>query len=127
MRSNDNCGASGSMPPKATFAARTVQEKRGRNCRPYQVDRDRSGPKPTIRIGHHKTGAIIDHRVEADGVAFYADAEEALAKLPPGYQWSFANLKTGTPSRSRSTACNTSFSACVNVTGEVDYVEALAH
>src|SRR4029077_16360631 len=30
-----------------------------------------------------------------------------------GYQWSFVSLKTGTPSRSRSAPCNTSFSACV--------------
>lgn len=38
--------------------------------------------KPTIRVEHHKTGAIIDHPLEADGVKFYADAEEVLAKLP---------------------------------------------
>jgi hypothetical protein len=38
--------------------------------------------KPTIRIEHHKTGAIVDHPLEADGVQFYADAEEVLAKLP---------------------------------------------
>jgi hypothetical protein len=44
---------------------------------------------------HHKTGAIIVYPLEADGVKFYADAEEALAKLPAGYQWSFASLKTG--------------------------------
>jgi integrase len=41
----------------------------------------RSG-KPTIRVEHHKTGAIIDHPLEADGVKFYADAEQVLAKLP---------------------------------------------
>ena len=33
------------------------------------------------------------------------------AKLPAGYQWSFASLETRTPSRSRS--CNTAFGACV--------------
>jgi integrase len=38
--------------------------------------------KPTIRVEHHKTGAIIDHPLEADSVKFYADAEEVLAKLP---------------------------------------------
>lgn len=38
--------------------------------------------KPTIRIEHHKTGAIIDHPLESDGVKFYAEAEEILAKLP---------------------------------------------
>jgi hypothetical protein len=38
--------------------------------------------KPTIRVEHHKTGAIIDHPLEAEGEKFYADAEEVLAKLP---------------------------------------------
>ena len=57
-------------------------------------------------------GAIIDYPLEADVIKFYADAEEVLAKLPAGYQWFFASLKTGTPSRSRSAACNTSFIAC---------------
>jgi integrase len=38
--------------------------------------------KPTIRVEHHKTGAIVDHPLEADGEKFYADAEEVLAKLP---------------------------------------------
>jgi integrase len=38
--------------------------------------------KPTIRIEHHKTGATVDHPLEADGEKFYADAEEVLAKLP---------------------------------------------
>jgi hypothetical protein len=61
-----------------------------RDCRPYEVDRDRSGP---IRIEHGKTGAIIDYPLEADGVKFYADAEEVLAKLPARYQWSFASLR----------------------------------
>jgi hypothetical protein len=46
----------------------------------------RSGPKPTIRIEHHKTGAVIDHPLEeklADGaiVKFYDEAESILAKL----------------------------------------------
>jgi hypothetical protein len=46
----------------------------------------RSGPKPTIRIEHHKTGAVIDHPLEErlpDGstVRFYEDAEAVLAKL----------------------------------------------
>src|SRR4030088_313964 len=46
----------------------------------------RTGPKPTIRIEHHKTGAVIDHPLEerlADGttVRFYDDAEAVLAKL----------------------------------------------
>jgi hypothetical protein len=38
--------------------------------------------KPTIRVEHHKTGATVDHPLEADGVRFYADAEEVLARLP---------------------------------------------
>jgi hypothetical protein len=47
----------------------------------------RSGPKPTIRIEHHKTGAIVNHPLEErleDGsvVEFYADAEEVLSHLP---------------------------------------------
>ena len=46
----------------------------------------RTGPKPTIRIEHHKTGAVIDHPLEErvpDGsiVKFYDDAEVVLAKL----------------------------------------------
>ena len=46
----------------------------------------RIGPKPTIRIEHHKTGAVIDHPLEEvlpDGtvVRFYEDAERILAKL----------------------------------------------
>jgi integrase len=42
--------------------------------------------KPTIRVEHHKTGAIVDHPLEElkDGTItkFYAEAEEILAKLP---------------------------------------------
>jgi len=41
----------------------------------------RTGPKPTIRIEHHKTGEIVDHPLEDDGVRFYEDAEEVLARL----------------------------------------------
>jgi hypothetical protein len=46
----------------------------------------RTGPKPTIRIEHHKTGAVIDHPLEetlADGtvVKFYEEAEGILSKL----------------------------------------------
>jgi hypothetical protein len=41
----------------------------------------RTGPKPTIRIEHHKTGEIVDHPLEADGVKFYEEAEEVLARL----------------------------------------------
>ena len=46
----------------------------------------RTGPKPTIRIEHHKTGAVIDHPLEerltnGDIVKFYEDAEVVLAKL----------------------------------------------
>ncbi|MGL3214243.1 hypothetical protein [Bradyrhizobium sp. BR 1433] len=47
----------------------------------------RTGSKPTIRIEHHKTGAVIDHPLEerlASGeiVRFYEEAEGVLAKLP---------------------------------------------
>jgi integrase len=43
--------------------------------------------KPTIRIEHHKTGAIIDHPLEEklpDGtvIKFYEEAEEVVAHLP---------------------------------------------
>jgi hypothetical protein len=46
----------------------------------------RSGPKPTIRIEHHKTGAVVDHPLEerlqsGEVVRFYEDAEEVLAQL----------------------------------------------
>src|SRR5262245_24713602 len=41
----------------------------------------RTGPKPTIRIEHHKTGEIVDHPLEADGVKFYEEAEEVLSRL----------------------------------------------
>jgi hypothetical protein len=41
----------------------------------------RTGPKPTIRIEHHKTGAVIDHPLEHEDVKFYADAEDVLGKL----------------------------------------------
>ena len=35
----------------------------------------RTGPKPTIRIEHHKTGEIVDHPLEDDDVKFYEEAE----------------------------------------------------
>jgi hypothetical protein len=46
----------------------------------------RTGPKPTIRIEHHKTGAVIDHPLEEKPlkgpvVKFYEEAEAVLAKL----------------------------------------------
>lgn len=46
----------------------------------------RAGPKPTIRIEHHKTGAVIDHPLEEklpDGtvIKFYEDAEAVLSRL----------------------------------------------
>lgn len=46
----------------------------------------RTGPKPTIRIEHHKTGAVVDHPLEerlqtGEVVKFYEDAEEVLAAL----------------------------------------------
>jgi integrase len=42
----------------------------------------RTGPKPTIRIEHHKTGEVVDHPLEEDGVRFYEEAEEILSRLP---------------------------------------------
>jgi hypothetical protein len=46
----------------------------------------RTGPKPTIQIEHHKTGAIVNHPLEeklegGSVVKFYADAEEVLSRL----------------------------------------------
>jgi len=42
----------------------------------------RTGPKPTIRVEHHKTGEVVDHPLEADGVKFYEEAEDVLSHLP---------------------------------------------
>ena len=47
----------------------------------------RSGPKPSIRVYHHKTGEVVDHPLEEilpDGstTKFYAEAEEVLSHLP---------------------------------------------
>jgi len=39
-------------------------------------------PKPTIRVEHHKTGEIVDHPLEENGVKFYEEAEEVLSHLP---------------------------------------------
>ena len=89
--------------------------RRERDGRPYQVDRDRSGP---IRIEHHKTGATIDYPLEAGGVKFYSDAEEVPGEAPGGI-----------PMILRET-----FSCMQHIvqrmrkaTSKVDYVEALAH
>jgi hypothetical protein len=41
----------------------------------------RTGPRPTIRIEHHKTGEIVDHRLEEGDVKFYEEAEEVLSRL----------------------------------------------
>ena len=46
----------------------------------------RTGPKPTIRIEHHKTGAVIDHPLEeklpgGTIVKFYEEAEAVLTTL----------------------------------------------
>ena len=59
--------------------------------------------------GHSRSAAQLSLvPFEANGVEFYAGAEEVLAKLPAGYQWSFESLETGTPSRSRSAATHRS-------------------
>jgi hypothetical protein len=49
-------------------------------------DEYRTGPRPTIQIEHHKTGAVVNHPLEErmeDGsvVKFYADAEAVLTHL----------------------------------------------
>jgi hypothetical protein len=46
----------------------------------------RTGPKPTIRIEHHKTGAITDHpleEIQKDGlvIRFYEEAERIISHL----------------------------------------------
>jgi integrase len=38
--------------------------------------------KPTIRVEHHKTGEVVDHPLEEDGMKFYEEAEEILSRLP---------------------------------------------
>ncbi len=88
----------------------------------------RGGPKPTIRIEHHKTGAIIDHPLEADGVKFYADAEEVLAKLPRcGIPMVLRELKDGNAKPFAFSTMQHIVQRVRKATGEVDYVEALAH
>ena len=42
----------------------------------------RNGIRPTICIEHHKTGEVVNHPLEADGLKFYEEAEEVLARLP---------------------------------------------
>lgn len=41
----------------------------------------RTGHKPTIRIEHHKTGAVINHPLEDGDFKFYAEAEAVLSHL----------------------------------------------
>jgi hypothetical protein len=41
----------------------------------------RTGPKPTIRIAHHKTGEIVDHSLEDGDVKFYEEGEEVRSHL----------------------------------------------
>jgi integrase len=38
--------------------------------------------KPTIRVEHHKTGEVVDHPLEEDGMKFYEEAEEIRSRLP---------------------------------------------
>lgn len=43
----------------------------------------RAPTAPTIiRVAHHKTGTVAPHPLEADGVKFYAEAEEVLSHIP---------------------------------------------
>ena len=88
----------------------------------------RSGPKPTIRIEHHKTGPIIAHRLDADGVKFYADAEEVLAKPPRrGIPMVLRELKEGNAKRFAFSCMQHIVQRMRKATSKVDHVEALAH
>ena len=82
-----------------------------------------SSGQPTIRVEHHKTGAIIDHPFEADVVKFYAAAEEVLVKFPRrGVPMVLRELKDG---NARPFAFSTMQRIVQRVrkpTGEVDYV-----
>jgi hypothetical protein len=70
-----------------------------------------SGPKPTIRIEHPKTGAIIHYPLETDGVKFYAGAEGVPAKLPRrGIPMALRELKDGN-AKPFAFNCNASLSA----------------
>jgi hypothetical protein len=88
----------------------------------------RSGPKPTIRVKHHKTGAIIDRPLEGDVVKFYAAAEEVLVKFPRrGIPMVLRELKDGNARRFAFSTMQRIVQRVRKATGEVDYVEALAH
>jgi hypothetical protein len=94
-----------------------------RDCRPYQVDRDRSGP---IRIEHRKTGANIHYPLEADGVEFYTDAEEVLV-APGGIPMVLRELKDGNAKPFAFNCMQHIVQRMRKATSKVDYVEALAH
>jgi hypothetical protein len=71
-------------------------------------------PKPTIRIEHHKTGEVLDHPLEHDGVKFYEEAEAVLSQLPRlGVPMILRKVKEGVAKPLASAPCNTSFNACV--------------
>jgi hypothetical protein len=76
----------------------------------------RAGPKPTIRIEHHKTGAVIDHPLEEvlpDGsvVKFYEEAEAVLARLTRrGVPLILREVKTAKAAQERTASKPYSFS-----------------
>jgi hypothetical protein len=91
-------------------------------CRPYQVDRDRSGP---IRIEHHKTGAIIDYPLEANGVKFTPTPNPGEA--PGGIPMVLREFKDGN-AKPFAFSCTQHIVQCMRkTTSKADYVEALAH
>jgi hypothetical protein len=66
--------------------------------------------------------------LEADGVKFYADAEEVQAKLPRrGIPMVLRELKDGNAKPFGFSTLQHIVRRVRKATGEVDYVEALAH
>ena len=93
-----------------------------------RVDCSHVRTKPTIRVENHKTGAIIDHPLEADGVKFYAAAEETLAKFPRrGIPMVLREHIDGNAKPFAFSTMQRIVQRVRKATGEVDYVEALAH
>ena len=73
-------------------------------------------------------GAAIIDPSEVDGVKSYADAEEVLAKLPRhGIPMVLRELKHGNAKPFAFSTTQHIVQRVRKATGEVDYVEALAH
>ena len=75
----------------------------------------RTGSKPTIRIEHHKTGAVFDHPLKDGDAKFYAEAEAVLSRLKrPGIPMILREIEHGkSKPYSFSRACKRSSKECV--------------